>query len=75
MCSSDLKTLQAANTLLRNNKNVLQNRRAEFDNTLNYLKQKWGEKLARDIFNNSPQFKRILTGTDLLIHIDRKSVV
>ena len=64
-----IKTLQAANTLLRNNKNILQNRRAEFDNTLNYLKQKWGEKLARDIFNNSLQFKRILTGRDLLVHI------
>ncbi len=64
-----IKTLQAANTLLMNDKNILRNRRAEYDNTLNYLRQKWGEKFAQDIFNNSPQFKRILTGTDLLLHI------
>ncbi len=64
-----IKTLQAANALLMNNKNILRNRRVEYDNTLNYLRQKWGEKFARDIFNNSPQFKRISAGTDLLIHI------
>lgn len=64
-----IKTLQAANALLKNNKNILQNKQAEYDNTLSYLRQKWGEKFARDIFNNSPQFKKILAGTDLIIHI------